>query len=69
MIARTTDQGTAASETALCPIHDDSTTRGVVGINADTDVTGPWVNVDGNDELRCVICGSGDDHPCDETAR
>jgi hypothetical protein len=57
MIARLTDQGTAAAETALCPEHDTPTNRGTFGIAADTDVTGPWTDCTGNDELSCQVCG------------
>lgn len=58
MVAKTTDQGTAASETALCAVDDTPTNRGVFALAADTDVTGPWVDASDNPELECQVCGA-----------
>lgn len=57
MVAKTTGDGTAASEAALCAVHDTPTNRGTFGAAADTDVTGPWVDATDNDELVCQLCG------------
>ena len=54
--ARTTDQGTAASETALCDAHYTWQNREAVSDAAGPDVTGPWVDATENDALECVEC-------------
>lgn len=58
MTVKTTDQGTAAAETALCAEHDTPTNRGTFGAAADTDVTGPWIEGCDNPELECQVCGA-----------
>jgi hypothetical protein len=60
MIAKTTADGTAAAEAALCDVHDTVENRERLAREADTDVTGPWVRTTSNDELECQICGAKD---------
>ena len=57
MVAKTTASGTAAGETALCAEHDTPKAREDMERRAERDVTGPWVQCDGNDELECQVCG------------
>jgi hypothetical protein len=53
---KTTDQGTAARETALCEWHDTPDNRSKVESWAGDDVVGPWVTGAGeNEELVCVL--------------
>jgi hypothetical protein len=55
MYAKTTDQGTAASETALCDKHYTWQNRETLEDAADADITGPWVDATGNDALECQL--------------
>lgn len=48
--ARTTSQGTAAAETAVCETH-----RDLSQIAPDAD--GPLVDATGNEALSCQVCG------------
>jgi hypothetical protein len=57
MIAKTTDQGTAASETALCGNCDSPEARARTEAEAEPDVTGPWLDCTSNDALSCTSCG------------
>ena len=61
MFALLTDQGTAASETALCGIHvNDSTATTAALVEAREDVPLPqdFNDCSGNDALRCIVCGA-----------
>ena len=56
--AMVTDQGTAASETALCGEHFTPENKDACVIGADDDVIiHSWKDCTGNDALRCNICG------------
>jgi hypothetical protein len=50
LYARTTEQGTAMSETALCAEH-------AAKLNVPMD---EYADSTGNDQLACLICGAGD---------
>lgn len=58
MYAKTTDQGTAAAETALCGSHYTPARRAEAEDYADGDVVGPWKDCSGNPELECRVCGT-----------
>jgi hypothetical protein len=60
MYAMTTTQGTAAAETALCPLHDSPTQRENAERRAAEDVS-RWEDCTGNDVLKCIVCGARDD--------
>lgn len=71
MIALVTDQGTAMAEYALCGLHARSErwrneTIEEAGVEASLDAPadrwngGGFVQVDGNSELECRVCGEDD---------
>ena len=55
MYAKTTDQGTAAAETGLCHNHYTWQNKETLEDAAGPDVTGPWVDVTGNDAIECQL--------------
>jgi hypothetical protein len=66
MYAQTTDQGTAAAETALCGAclanaEAKAMTHAAAHLMGGDDIVGPYVKATGNDALTCQWCGLTND--------